>query len=224
AALLDFGSFGRWSLDARGAQNAAGAISNVTRVTDPIDQFKNAGSAEQREVAQKLTGAPGGGFIFPAIENPSSLFGVLMGKDVTLVGYDMPAVHFSLSYSQFFPLLGPLGITLAGSGNLDLDVAFGFDTFGAREFASAGFDPSDAALILDGLFVSDTPKVDGTGPDVDEVTLRAAIEAFGSVNVGIASAGVGGGIGAKIGLDLSDPKHDGKLRAGQVVEMRAANP
>jgi hypothetical protein len=51
-----------------------------------------------------------------------------MGKDVALVGYDMPAVNVSMPYSQFFLLIGPLGITLVGSVNLDLDLAFGFDS------------------------------------------------------------------------------------------------
>ncbi len=224
AVLLDFGSFDLGSLDVRGLTDLTAASPNVTRATNPLDQFKNSGTAEQREAAQKLMAAPGGGFVFPIIDNPTSLFGLLMGKDVTLVGYDMPAVNVSLSYSQFFPLLGPLGITLAGSVNVDLDLAFAFDTFGARRFAASGFDPGDAALILDGLYVSDTGKADGTGKDVDEATLRAAIEAFGSVNLGVASAGVGGGIGAKIGLDLSDPNDDGKIRASEFADVLAANP
>ena len=171
-ALLDFGSFDLGSIDVRGLTDLTGAAPNVTRATDPLDQFTNSGSADQREAAKKLTASPGGGFVFPIIENPSSLFGLLMGKDVALVGYDMPAVNVSMPYSQFFPLIGPLGITLAGSVNLDLDLAFGFDSFGARRFADAGFDPSKTALILDGLFISDTGKADGSGKDVDEVTLQ----------------------------------------------------
>jgi hypothetical protein len=56
------------------------------------------------------------------------------------------------------------------------------------------------------------------------VTLRAAIEAFGSVNLGVASAGVGGGIGATIGLDLSDPNDDGKIRGTEFAHTLATNP
>ena len=69
--LLDFGSFDLGSLDVRGLTDLTGASPNVTRATNPLDQFKNSGSAEQREAAKKLTAAPGGGFVFPIIENPS---------------------------------------------------------------------------------------------------------------------------------------------------------
>jgi hypothetical protein len=162
AVLLDFGSFDLGAIDVRGLADLTAATPNVTRATNPLDQFKNAGTAEQREAAEKLTAAPGGGFAFPIIDNPASLFGLLMGKDVALIGYDMPAVNISMPYSQFFPLLGPLGVTLAGSVNVDLDLAFGFDTFGARRFGDGGFDPGEVGLILDGLYISDTGKADAT--------------------------------------------------------------
>jgi hypothetical protein len=107
-------------------------------------------------------------------------------------------------------------------------LAFGFDSFGARQFAERGFQPADIPLILNGLYISDTKKVDGTGPDVAELTLRAGIEAFGSLNVGVASAGVGGGIFATIGFDLHDidpdgpngiQKADGKIRADEFIQF-----
>ena len=44
------------------------------------------------------------------------------------------------------------------------------------------------------------------------------------VNLGVASAGVGGGIGATIGLDLSDPNDDGKIRASEFAAHAGDEP
>ena len=226
--LLDFGSFNLGETDVRGKTDLKNVTPRVTQATNPMEQFENSGSAAQRDAVRKMSTAPGGGFVFPIIENPSSLFGLLMGRDVTLVGYDMPAMGTALEYWQFFPIIGPLGVTLVGTVGVDVDLAFGFDSFGARQFAERGFQPADIPLILDGLYISDTKKVDGTGPDVAELTLRAGIEAFGSLNVGVASAGVGGGIFASIGFDLHDidpdgpngiQKADGKIRADEFVQL-----
>ena len=58
-ALLDFGSFDLGSIDVRGLTDLTGAAPNVTRATDPRDQFTNSGSADQREAAKKLTRSAG---------------------------------------------------------------------------------------------------------------------------------------------------------------------
>ena len=140
-----------------------------------------------------------------------------MGKDVAL-GWLRHAGGERLAVVQsVLPAArGRSASRCAGSVNLDLDLAFGFDSFGARRFADAGFDPSKTALILDGLFISDTGKADGSGKDVDEVTLQSRDRGVRQRELGVASAGVGGGIGATIGLDLSDPNDDGKIRGDRI--------
>src|SRR5262249_17871448 len=90
----------------------------------------------------------------------------------------------------------------------------GFDTYGFRKF----FDTHDVGDIFAGFYISDTAAVDGSGPDVPEVTLHAEITAAAELNVVVASAGVGGGIFATINFDLHDPNHDGKLRGGELLD------
>src|SRR6185436_3694277 len=110
-----FGSFNFGQTDVRGMSSLGNVAPNVTQAANPMNQFKNSGSASQKQAVKKLTETPGGGFSFPVLDNPSSLFGMLMGKDVTLVAYDMPAMSTTFEYWQFFPLIGPLGVTLVGS-------------------------------------------------------------------------------------------------------------
>ena len=100
----------------RGLTDLTGVTPNVTAPPIRSTSSRTPAPPSSARRRKKLTAAPGGGFVFPIIENPASLFGLLMGKDVTLVGYDMPAVDFSLSYSQFFPLIGPLGIDAGRHG------------------------------------------------------------------------------------------------------------
>jgi Ca2+-binding RTX toxin-like protein len=226
--LIDFGSFNLGTVDVRGRSDLSGVSPNITQGADPLAQFKNSGSAAQREAVDKMTTVSGGGFSFPVIDNPASLFGLLMGKDVTLVAYDMAPMDFTFVYEQFFPLIGPLGVTLVGTVDAKMDFAFAFDTFGARQFAKGGYQPGEIALILNGLYISDTKALDGSGDDVPEVTLAAGIEAFGGINAGVASAGVGGGIFATIDFNLHDldpdgpngpKKTDGKIRANEFIQL-----
>ncbi|MEZ6120468.1 MAG: calcium-binding protein [Pirellulaceae bacterium] len=146
----------------------------------------------------------GGGFKFPLLENPSSAFGLLLGQDVTLFGYDMPALVAQFEYSQFFPVVGPIGARITGSVGAEIDFAFGFDT--------------------EGFFISDTASVDGTGPDVPEVTLSAALKAAAEINLAVARAGVGGGIGIDVFFDLHDKDNDGKVRVDEIDENFKLGP
>jgi hypothetical protein len=77
---------------------------------------------------------------------------------------------------------------------------------------------------LDGFYVSDRQNADGTGPDVDELTLDASIAVGAGLNVGVAEGYVKGGIQGKVGIDLIDigefqPKQggDGKIRTSEIT-------
>src|SRR6185503_1645912 len=101
---------------------------------------------------------------------------------------------------------------------------FGYDTAGLREYFGASSAERRLSMLLDGLFVSDRKNADGTGADVPEVTLTGGIEAAAELNLGIASAGVSGGIFANIGFDLHDPNNDGKLRFDELSEAFQKSP
>ena len=233
--FIDLGSFDLGTTDPRTATNLSGVTPNVTQTVAAItDQINLKGTPQQSQAVTRLTSVnePGKGFQFPFFQNPSSMFGLFLGKDVVLVTYDMPTMGVAFSYSQFFPLpvFPVVGLTLTGTVGATAHFAFGYDTRGARELFNRP--PQDrtpahiAADLLDGFFVSDGANPDGTGADVPEVVLSGSIEAFGSVNVGIASAGVGGGIFATVGFNLHDrdpdgptgpEKPDGKVRLGEII-------
>ena len=91
-----------------------------------------------------------------------------------------PKLDLSFHYEDMFYIFGPLGVKVTGDLGVAADLKFGFDTRGLRQFASGGFD--DPLLILNGLYVSDTENADGTGRDVPEVQLFAAVGAYAALN------------------------------------------
>ncbi|HET9942787.1 MAG TPA: hypothetical protein VFR05_05570, partial [Terriglobia bacterium] len=74
-------------------------------------------------------------FTFPIIEDPSQIFGLLMGTPAVLVAYDMPPLHFEAEFSAFFSIFGPLGVSINLEAELNIDFAFGYDTKGFTDFA-----------------------------------------------------------------------------------------
>ena len=162
------------------------------------------------------SGSEGGaGFEFPIFDNPASLFGLLLGKDVPLITYDLAPLKMEFSYVQKFPIWDALFIRLGGSVGLTIDLAFGYDTAGVRQFADSGF--TNPLTLIGGLYISDTNKADGTGTDVPELILKGELFAGAELNLGIASAGADGVIGLVTNFDLYDPNSDGKVRIDELV-------
>ncbi|MBE3131920.1 MAG: hypothetical protein IMZ55_00460, partial [Acidobacteria bacterium] len=159
--------------------------------------------------------SPGGsGLDVPILSNPMTAFQLLLGKtDVALVTYDMPALGLGFSYSQYFPIVGPLGARISGSIEAVADFAFGYDTQGFFDFAQSG----KVQHIFNGFYISDRENPNGTGPDVPEVQIKGSLTAAAELNLGIVSGGVGGGIYATVDFNLNDPNDDGKVRAGELA-------
>ncbi len=163
-----------------------------------------------------------GGLAFPLLQDPTTAFGLLLGRDVSVFTLDLPSLGASFNVSQFFPILGPLGVRLSGAFDIQADFNFGYDTAGFRQFATGGF--TTPGLVFNGFYISDTANPDGTGPDVPEVRLNASVQAAGELNVIIAAAGVGGGLFANVNLDLRDrPVADGKIRLDELADNFTAN-
>ncbi|MEK7423033.1 MAG: hypothetical protein AAB131_04255, partial [Actinomycetota bacterium] len=144
-----------------------------------------------------------GDFIsFPIFQDPSQIFGLLMGNDITLIEIDLPEFAFQFTYSQFFPVYGPFGIALGITAGITIDVpAFGYDTLGLRNFFDSGF--RDPLALFDGLFLSAEETI---------LELTASISASGELNVVFAKAGVGLRVTFETFFDLHDPNEDGKVR------------
>lgn len=223
---IDLGSFavdGKLALSSRGRGQLT-PKATIQKTFDEIQsQVASGGTAGQAAAFNKSVGfAGGGGFKFPILENPASAFGLLLGQDVTLFGYDMPALQAQFEYSQFFPIFGPIGARITGSVAATVDFNFGFDTYGLRQFAAGDY--TDPGAIFQGFFISDTAGVDGAGADVPEVTLSGALKAAGEVEVAVARAGVGGGIFVDGFFDLHDQSGDGKIRADELIENFQIGP
>ena len=153
---------------------------------------------------------------FPAFKDPSQIFGLLLGHDATLIAIDLPPLDFKFSYSQFFPIFGPLGASITGTLGATIDFGpMGYDTRGLTEFFDSGF--RNPELLFDGFFISDTANAAGSGDDVPEVALTGGLSAAAELNLGVAKAGVAGGIFLTVDFDLHDPNEDGKLRLNELA-------
>ncbi|MDB5319040.1 MAG: cya 2, partial [Phycisphaerales bacterium] len=220
--VLDLGHFDIGADLRTATQLASTDLSNVVQ-QDTNSQLTGQAANFKTKLAD-LNAVPGGGIAFPLLQNPSSVFKLLIGQDVNLFTYDMPTLQANFELSLFYPILGPLGARFTGSIGASAHFGFGYDTTGLREYFSSPAGQRQISSLLDGLYVSDRKNADGTGADVNEVTLTGGIQAAGEINLGVASAGVAGGIFANIGFNLDDPNNDGKMRLNEIAAQLARGP
>jgi hypothetical protein len=183
-----------------------------------LDEVAGAAGDILKGLAEQSDGTPKKPFSFPILENPSQVFGMLMGKSATLIAYDMPPLDFGLEFTAFFGIFGPLGVSINLEAKLTIDFAFGYDTKGFIDFADTGF--KNPLVLAYGLYVSDDPSDpldDGTGDDLPELTFDGGLWAAAEVNLGIARGGVGGGIFIGVDFNLFDPDDDGRIRLDELI-------
>ena len=154
------------------------------------------------------------GLTFPFLDNPSQIFGLLMGQDITLVRYDFGPMKASAGFSYNFPpiMVGPVPIAISVGGSVTVKGRFtvGYDTSGLRKVLSGG----SGTYLFDGIFVGD---LDIDGIDVPEVSFIGEVYAQAAVTVVIASAGIVAGLRITVDLNLNDsPEPDGKLRIEEI--------
>ena len=148
----------------------------------------------------------GGSFSFPILDTSKpGIFELLAGKTTDLFFADLPELNAGLNYSEFFPILGPLGARVEGAINLNVNLDFGFDSSGLNAYRNGG----NASQIFNGFYLSD--HWDAKKNDGAELTVSASLQAFAELNLLLARAGVGGGLFANIFFDLNDVKKDGKI-------------
>ncbi|OWV05596.1 calcium-binding protein, partial [Fibrobacter sp. UWH1] len=146
-------------------------------------------------------------------DNPSDIFKLLLGQDITLVHYNMPKLSFDFDWDTFIRIWGPLGARLGVAFNASIDLAFGYDTLGIRQWV--GSDYKDYGRLLNGFYVDD---LDEKGNDKNELSFYGGLTAAAELNAGV-SAGVGGGVGINVGFNLYDPNKDGKIRLNEISEL-----
>ncbi|MHC4716369.1 MAG: calcium-binding protein, partial [Planctomycetota bacterium] len=167
------------------------------------------------------TYGPGDRLQLPLLTDPTYAFQLLVGRqDVPLILYDFPALELRFSYSQYFPVFGPLGARITGSLGMSADFALGYDTQGIFDAAQSG----KWTDVFNGFYLSDRENADGTGSDVAELTFSGSLTAAAELNILVASAGVEGGIYATVDFNLNDPNNDGKVRADELASNFALGP
>jgi Ca2+-binding RTX toxin-like protein len=187
-----------------------------------------------KATGQKVFASTGGdksnadkvGFTFPVFDNPKSLFGLLMGQDVELIGFDSGPLTLGFSWRQSFgPVYAPppVFITLSGSASVSARIVAGLDTAGIRHAyeAIANGAPLNGVSLLDGLYFK---TADAAGNPVPVVTLRGEIAAGAEVSVLFLKAGVSGGVALTVGFHWNDPNNDGKFRTSEFLQLLLVNP
>ena len=198
---------------------------------DPGQEASNAGGGAAAGV---VSGFSGGGFEFPLLTDPATIFGLLLGEDVDLFIYNLPELSLNIDYVKSFPIFPGLNARFGGAIAASTNLSFGFDTSGFNDWKQGGFLPTDVLMVLDGFFVDDHVTFDANGniiEDLPEATVQATIIAGASVGVsGLVEAGVDGGITGSLEFDLNDipnpgtgsgtsfpAVYDGKLRGDELV-------
>ena len=156
------------------------------------------------------TKTTGGGISFLILQ-PQTIFDLILGKNASLVEVTLPEFSFEFFYRQVFPIIGPLSGTFAGGVSGRIQLTFGYDTFGFRQFAAS----KNAALLVNGFYVKDA--------DGPEAQLSAEIAVGAALSIAIATVGVEGGIRADIFFDISDLDGDAKVRIGEMAANMFAN-
>lgn len=184
------------------------SLSISSYVTDYENLAQNASSALSGNGLQVGDGS--WKFIW---DEPTNIFKLLLGQDIDLVHYDMPKLSFDFDWDTFIRIWAPLGVRLGVSFNASIDLAFGYDTLGIRQWV--GSDYKDYSRLLNGFYVDD---LDEKGNDKNELSFYGGLKASAELNAGV-SAGVGGGVGINVGFNLFDPNKDGKLRLNEIERV-----
>ncbi|MCO6453816.1 MAG: hypothetical protein J5I93_00735, partial [Pirellulaceae bacterium] len=159
------------------------------------------------------------GIVFPFLRL-KDLAGVLVGKDVDLVFAQLPELDLANVDLIEKTIVIPPGIPilLEGSLSVSANLSAGFDTRGIR-----------SGQVLDGFYLGDrrpgtNRTIEASDPEQQEFGFTGELTAGvgGSLNVGrftIASASVGGGLMATVGIDLRDPNNDGKVHLDELQQL-----
>ena len=144
---------------------------------------------------------------------PSDIFKLLLGEDTDLVTYRMPELCFNFDWSTFVRIWGPLGARIGVNFSASIQLGFGYDTLGIRQWVKSDY--KDYGRLLNGFYVADK---DEKGVDINELSFYGGLTASAELNAGI-SAGVGGGVGINVGFNLYDPNQDGKVRLSEMGQI-----
>ena len=185
----------------------------VTETTDPVMELKMA----DEDAGDFFDDLKELGIILPLIEDPASVFRLLIGQPVDLFLYDIPPLEVSFPFPiiKIGPLIPPIPLfaSISGSIGAAIDLAVGYDTHGIQKANETG----DWFDVFAGFFISDTENPDGTGEDVPEARLFGSINAGAEISLIVVGAGVSGGVDLELTADLVDTNNDGKIHLDELI-------
>lgn len=136
----------------------------------------------------------------PILAEPTSIFNVLLGKQVTLFQYDTPKLDFAYTYTPpGINIFGPIELQFEGTVKAGAQLSVGYDTKGLKDFREKGTPLS----LLDGFFAA-RPTIDTNkdGKRDNNLELGGLITAAVEADIKFAKIAVGGGIGLTVGFNL----------------------
>ncbi|NET20297.1 MULTISPECIES: hypothetical protein [unclassified Okeania] len=166
---------------------------------------------------------------FPILDNPTSAIGLLTGQNVDFFEFKVPEFDFSFGIDGSFPIVGPIAVSFGGEIGAKLNLGFGYDSEGIKQWADTGYESDEIEKIFDGFFFSDNRN--GT-EDLPELEVSGLLKAGVGLDVVIAKAEVNGGIEATISVDLEDLGEsgddlgisDGKIRGSEFKAIFDSHP
>jgi hypothetical protein len=216
--MIPLGSFDLGSQDVRNTQTQPLQAKDM-KPTDTKTEVDNSGASpaaigfvDMVSMASASFGTMGGGISFPILTDPSKIFGLFLGQTADLVDFSLPKISGGFTYTQTFPIFGPLVAVLQGTISFTAQVSGGYDTTGLQELVkNPTTDPGQIASdLLDGFFLNTkTPFL----------IISGGISAGVALDLGIIDAGVSGGIFATANFNFYDPNKTGKLRFGDIAQI-----
>jgi Ca2+-binding RTX toxin-like protein len=141
---------------------------------------------------------PQEGLSIPLLQNPSdTVLDLLLGKSVDLFKYQLPQLKLQGTITQIVPVIGPLGVSIGGTFDINTNLGFGFDTSGFK-----------TNKIEQGIYFTDK---NAKGEDVPEFNFGIGPVVGAGLQLAVASIDVFTGMQLNLGIDLADTNNDGKL-------------
>lgn len=159
------------------------------------------------------------GLTMPILTDPRQGVKLLLDQNAVMIDYLLPPLSVEFEYLQVFPIWGPLALSIEISFGFTIDLhSVGFDTYGYQRYANGGF--RNELVIFDGFYLND---LDEEGVDAPEILFQFGLVGAAELNLGIARAGVAGGINAKIFFDWFDAVPDGRVHISEMAGSIWAN-
>ncbi len=223
--VIDLGSFDLGAFDATDENADVTTATPITKTTAASLDTQLAAKPDTRYKRQKgitKSFTTSGNFDVPLLSDPMTALNLLLGKDVPLFTYDLPELSVGFEVERKFPIWKFLAGLVEGEVEVAVDLAFGYDTYGFRQWKQRDFAAEQSWRVMDGFYLSDRANPDGTGEDVDEITASFTVAAGAGLDFKVVSGFVKGGIEGLFGLDFIDGGElygvdDGRIRTSEIA-------